>query len=110
MDKNLGGKIVKRIYSIFTGIDADDLKNNNRTMEALLDEFKFKTQLQSVLKNRFKITDSITTKTITDNITVKDCSGLWLRQEVEKNLVKAGSSASISKTNCLTETTRPTTT
>ena len=55
MDNTLWGKIVKRIYSKFTGIDIDDLKTNKQTMESLLGELKFRTQVQSVLKNCFDI-------------------------------------------------------
>ena len=46
MDKSLWGKIIKGIYTRLTGIEADNKKNNNRSMEYLLDEFKFKTQIK----------------------------------------------------------------
>lgn len=91
MDKSLWGKLVKKIYARFTGIDTNNLKNNNRTMESLLDEFRFKVQIKSVLKNRMDIKMPATIEAVAKSVTVKDCPGLWLRQEAEKNLSRAGS-------------------
>lgn len=92
MDKSLWGKGIKKVYTKLTGLDIKDLKNNNRAMELLLEEFRFKTQVQSLLKKYTDVINPNFAKTITENLTVKDCPGLWLRQEVEKNLVKDGSS------------------
>lgn len=92
MGKNFGGKFIKKIYAKLIGIDWNNPKNNNKSIETLLDEFLFRVQIKSTLRNHFGISDIAFSKRIAEKITVKDCQGLWLRREVEKNLIKAGSS------------------
>lgn len=92
MGKNLAGNFIKKIFAKFIGIDWKDSRNNNKSIEILLDNFLFKVQIKSTLKSYFGINDFIFVKQISEKLKVEDCQGLWLRREVEKNLIRAGSS------------------
>jgi hypothetical protein len=79
----------KNLFAKFIGIDPSDKRNQNRTIESIMDDFQFKTMLKSALKSQFPEIDKATIQSISTKINLKDCRGLWLRKEVEKHLFKA---------------------
>jgi hypothetical protein len=83
------GTIGKKLFAKFIGVDLNNKRNQKKTVESLLEDFRFKTQVKSTLKSKFKERDKSVTQTILSNINLEDCKGLWLRNEVEKNLFRA---------------------
>lgn len=89
IEKTWFGKIGKYILAKFMGIDLKNPKNHKKSMEALLEDFHLRNQIKSSLKTLFQETDSSLIQRVIADIHLQDCKGLWLRTEVEKNLVKA---------------------
>jgi hypothetical protein len=87
--KNLLGKFFLYIFAKFVGINLSNKKNQNKTFELVLENFLFKVQVKSTLKSKFGKIEKAKIKNILSNIDLFDCKGLWLRKEVEKNLIKA---------------------
>ena len=89
IENNWLGKFGKLIFAKFIGIDLNDKKNQNKSIELLLEEFHFKTQLKSTFKSQFGNLENSHIQNILSNIQIQNCKGLWLRKEVEKNLKRA---------------------
>ncbi|MGC2235049.1 MAG: hypothetical protein WA584_02640 [Pyrinomonadaceae bacterium] len=89
IENNWLGKIGKILFAKFIGIDLKDKKNQNKSIELLLEDFLFKTQVKSTLKSKFGTLEESNIQTILSNIQIQNCKGLWLRKEVEKNLKRA---------------------
>lgn len=88
--QNWFGKLIIKLWGNLTGIDVNNFKNRKRTMESLNEWFLFKLQVGSLLWTHFKIRDISTVNKILNKVSIADCKGLWLRQRVEKHLLKAG--------------------
>lgn len=88
--KNVKGKFLFKVFSRFIDIDASNPNILRQTFQSVLNNFLFKTQLKSTLKTNFLITDKKEISKIHKRISRKDCSGLWLRTEIENRLLLAG--------------------
>ncbi len=89
MEENWLGTIGKKLFAKFIGVELNSKGNQRKTIESLLEDFRFKTQVKSTLKSKFEERDKSTIQTILTNVDLQDCKGLWLSNEVEKNLLKA---------------------
>lgn len=83
------GLLGKKLFAKFIGVDFKDKKNQNKTIEALLEDFLFKIQVKSSLKAHFGKAEKQLVLKILASIRVENCKGLWLRKEVEKNLKRS---------------------
>lgn len=84
--KNVKGKFFFKIFARFVGIDVSNPGTLRKTFESTLKDFLFKIQLQSTLKNSLFVTDKSSVSDISRKISRSDCSGLWLRSEIETRL------------------------
>lgn len=89
MDSTLIGKIVTGVFAWFIGIDSKDSRLRNKTLDDLLEDFRFRVQAKSALRSKFKDEVAVVLGPLVSKIAIHDCKGLWLRNEVEKNLLKA---------------------
>jgi len=84
--KNVKNKFFFKIFAKFIGIDSSNLGTLRKTFESTLKDFLFKIQLQSTLKNSSFVTDKSVASNISKKISRSNCSGLWLRSEIETRL------------------------
>ncbi len=84
--KSVKSNIFFKLFAKFVGIDASDPNILRKTFESTLSNFLFKTQLKVTLKTYFQITDKTVISNIGKKLSRFDCSGLWLRSEIETRL------------------------
>lgn len=88
--KSVKNKFLFKLFARFIGIDASNPSMLRKTFESILKDFLFKTQLKSALKNDLHITDNSVISTISKSFGRSDCPGLWLRNEIQTQLLFAG--------------------
>lgn len=84
--KSVENSILFKLFAKFVGVDASNPNILRKTFESILNNFLFKTQLKSTLKTHFLITDKTVISNIGKKISRSNCSGLWLRSEIEARL------------------------
>lgn len=84
--KSVKNKFFFKVFAKFVGIDSSNPGILRKTFESTLKGFLFKTQLQSTLKNSLFVTDKSVVSNISKKFSRSNCSGLWLRSEIETRL------------------------
>lgn len=83
-------KLRAKILSKFIGMDLTAKENQNKTFEAFWEDYAFRCQVKATAKAFAGKFHRSITEIFLNSINLRDCKGLWLRNEVRKNLIQSG--------------------
>ena len=76
-------------FSEFIGVDSKDAKTLKNPVESLLKNFGFGLHLENFISGVLEVNDSEEIQRLKLLVNLKDCSGLWLSEQIKTQLVLA---------------------
>lgn len=91
---DLSGRIFGKLFYWFTGLfglNEPSWSSRGLSLSRFMQDFSFRLKVKFAIRSKLgvKVLDNTSSKTALDTLSITDCKGLWLRQEVEEKLKRA---------------------